>query len=468
MSVNGPTLGTLLVQRIDAALGIATSQQTNIANGARPDAVSQAAEAAKLDPLQNPTSREPRENVDRAQLQNEQQVRQAIERGKLDAQKGLLKGTREGPNTTTTPSAPTTLGNAARTILSLLTTFPQQPAPVQGRQPLVSPFGEGKQNTATQNQNAPSGTASGSGSSPAASTASAANPGSATSTGNPAGQTGQAGGSQGSTNATANSQGSTQATANAQGNPVISMAMTAQRTSPQAFMQALGNALQSSGLFYESHLADLAFGKTQAQTVRQEPQAQLHLAAQARPAQPPAATDATLQNNTVTSRAEPAGGPSASSGSTQASANAPGTGAQTAAQPGASATTLAGLHPESHLMVRQQLEVLANQTVAWRGEAWPDAKMDWEIQRREPDHDADPESQTHWATRLKLQLPHLGEIDVRINLVDNRVLLHAVAPQSAQTLSEHRDMLRSSFDASGLTLSQFVIDRTAAAKDNHD
>ena len=464
MSVNGPTLGTLLVQRIDAALGIATSQQTNIANGARPDAVSQAAEAAKLDQLQNPTSREPRENVDRAQLQNEQQVRQAIERGKLEAQKGLLKGTREGPSTTTTPSAPTTLGNAARTILSLLTTFPQQPAPVQGRQPLVSPFSDGNPNTANQSQNIPSGTASGPGSNPAATTASAANPGSATNANNPAGQTT---GSQGSTNAAANNQGSTQATTNAQGNPVISMAMTAQRTSPQAFMQALANALQSSGLFYESHLAELAFGKTQAQTVRQEPQAQLHLTAQARTAQHPAATDATPQSNAASSRAESGSGPSTSSGSTQASASASSTGTQTSAQPGAT-TTLAGLHPESHLMVRQQLEVLANQTIAWKGEAWPDAKMDWEIQRREPDHDADPESQTHWATRIRLQLPHLGEIDVRINLVDNRVLLHAVAPQSAQTLSEHRDMLRTSFDASGLTLSQFVIDRSAEAKENHE
>ncbi|MFA5597046.1 MAG: flagellar hook-length control protein FliK, partial [Pusillimonas sp.] len=67
----------------------------------------------------------------------------------------------------------------------------------------------------------------------------------------------------------------------------------------------------------------------------------------------------------------------------------------------------------------------------------------------------------------KLQLPHLGEIDVRINLVENRVLLHAVAPQSAQTLSEYGDMLRTSFDASGLTLGQLIIDSAPTRKDDN-
>lgn len=455
MSVGGPTLGTLLVQRIDAALGIATSQQTNIANGARPDAVSQAAEAAKLEQLQNPVVREPRESVERAQIQNDQQARQSIERTKLDAQKGLLAGSREGPNTGTTPSAPTTLGNAARTILSLLMSFPEQPAPVQSKQPLVSPFSEGRPNptgqTATGAANASAG--------PGANTGPNANAGpNATATPaapNQAGASSQGGPAAGTPNNIA-------ATTNTQGNAVISMAKTAQLTSPQAFAQALGNALQSSGLFYESHLADLAFGKTQANTVRQEPQAQLHQPSPLRGGTLQTTADAApAQNASTPSRAEPTTITNTPTGSGQTTT--PGS----ATQPAAS-TALAGLHPETHLMVRQQLEVLANQTIAWRGEAWPDAKMDWEIQRREPDHDAGPDAQTHWATRVKLQLPHLGEIDVRINLVDNRVLLHAVAPQSAHTLSEHRDLLRSSFDASGLTLSQFVVDSSTIEKDSND
>ena len=462
MSVNGPTLGTILVQRIDAALGIATSQQTSIANGARPDAVQQAAEAAKLEQLQNLVTREPRESVERAQQNSEQQLRQSVERTKLDAQKGLLSGARDGPSTGTTASAPTTLGNAARTILSLLTNFPEQPAPVQGKQPLVSPFSNEQQNPA--GQRAASTANAGPNASGAATTSTPANAGNTTPA---AGQTGASN----QTGQTGGAQNSASATTNTQGNAVISMAMAAQRVSPQSFAQALGNALQSSGLFYESHLANLAFGKTQAQTVRQEPQAQLHQpsALRGNPAQL-AAEAAPAQNAATASRAEPASTTNTASGTSQTASTGPGSGSagtQPSSSPQSVNTTLGGLHPETHLMVRQQLEVLANQTVAWRGEAWPNAQMDWEIQRREPDRDTDPEAQTHWATRIKLQLPHLGEIDVRINLVENRVLLHAVAPQSAQTLSEYGDMLRTSFDASGLTLGQLIIDSAPTRKDDN-
>lgn len=444
MSVGGPGLGTLLVQRIDAALGTTLSQQTNLTSGARPDAVSQAAEAARVEQIQNQLIRAPRESVDRAQLQNEQQIRQSIERGKLDAQKGLLSTPREGPNTGTTQSAPTTLGNTARTILALLMNYPEQPAPVQGRQPLVSPFQDGART--------PSGQAG----------SQATNAGAASTT-----STAQSKPAAGTTGPTPNAQ---PGAASTQPASAVTMALASQRVSTQAFSQALSSALQNSGLFYESHLSSVAFAKMPAQALRSEPQAQLTHPSQsaANPGSGAASTsssNAAAQNNATTATLA---GNAGRGESLQGSANQTTPVSQSTTNQPSPSTALSSLHPETHLLVRQQLEVLANQTLAWRGEAWPDAHMDWEIQKRDPNPSQSGEDQTHWATRLKLHLPHLGEVDVRLNLVGQQVLMHLVAPDAADTLSANSDALRASFNASGLQLNQFVIDKENSKADIDD
>ena len=52
-------------------------------------------------------------------------------------------------------------------------------------------------------------------------------------------------------------------------------ALAAQGPAARALGQALREALQTSGLFYESHLADLAFGRANPSELRKEPQADL-------------------------------------------------------------------------------------------------------------------------------------------------------------------------------------------------
>src|SRR5690606_36053017 len=59
MSVSGPSpLGTSMVQRVEAALGVTLSQQANLATGARPDAVTQPGQPDKIDPIKNPPPKE--------------------------------------------------------------------------------------------------------------------------------------------------------------------------------------------------------------------------------------------------------------------------------------------------------------------------------------------------------------------------------------------------------------------------
>ena len=137
--------------------------------------------------------------------------------------------------------------------------------------------------------------------------------------------------------------------------------MAAQGPAARALGQALREALQTSGLFYESHLADLAFGRANPSELRKEPQADLKQA------------DAQQQHSAATrARAEAP----ASRGA--GGADAPASGGSNAPAPG---TPINGIHQDLNALVRQQLDVLANQALAWRGEAWPGTPMDWEVQR---------------------------------------------------------------------------------------
>jgi len=174
---------------------------------------------------------------------------------------------------------------------------------------------------------------------------------------------------------------------------------------PATFARALAASVQTSGLFYESHLNNLAFGKQDVHSLQLEPQAQLSSAAE-----------------TV--------------------------------RPGA-----AGLHPETHLLVRQQLEVLANQVFAWHGKAWPDAPMWWEIKRHGDAAHGDAETQpTKWSTRIALELPNLGSVEARLHLTGQTLMLHLAAPAAAALLHENAQALRTRCESFGLHLSHFSID----------
>jgi hypothetical protein len=236
--------------------------------------------------------------------------------------------------------------------------------------------------------------------------------------------------------------------------------------------QSLAQTVRTSGMFYESHLSNLTFGKHALVDLMQEPQAQVGRGGNR--------TDAQAPNSAAPSTATGAGtGAEAqaarSAGETvpQAAASARGGdagGTQGAAPNPASAlppsSPLNGLDPQTHVLVRQQLEVLANQSFAWRGEAWPGTPMDWEISRREPSQDADGQPQTeHWATRLTINLPQLGEVQARLTLSGQQLVMHLLAPDSADVLREHSEGLRGRFSAQGLQLSQFSVAAQETASD---
>jgi hypothetical protein len=358
MSVGGAPLGTLLIQRLDTALGVTSSQQSNIVSGTRPDAVGPLENPNKIDAPQNETLRHPRESVDRTAAQAGRQGHEVVDKAILDARRLNLSLARNIPNIGSTPSAPTTLGQAAKTILALLASYPGPAPTVIGEilLPGPAPASPGRDEVTIKTAR-PDATAS----TPAAAS-----------------------------------------TASGVKGAAPSLAATV-----AAFVQGLSLAVQSSGLFYESHLNNLAFGKQSIDSLLQEPQGKIN---------------------------------------------------QPNADAATSASALSGLHPETHLLVRQQLETLANQAFVWRGEAWPDTPIQWElIRHEEANNDPDAIPDNHWATRIKLTMPNLGEVEAKIKLIGQHVTIHLVAASSAQRLSEHSKVLRSRYLASGLQLGQLSI-----------
>jgi hypothetical protein len=146
---------------------------------------------------------------------------------------------------------------------------------------------------------------------------------------------------------------------------------------PDALAGALQASIARSGLFYESHLADWALANYPRPELDQEPQSAL--AAQ------PAAADA-------------------------------------------NGTPAPALPPETtQPLIRHQLDALATGHFGWEGEAWPGQHVALVIEGDPAQRDA-PEPP--WRTRLRLDLPRLGRVDIDIAL-HGRSLALSVRPAAA-------------------------------------
>ena len=119
-------------------------------------------------------------------------------------------------------------------------------------------------------------------------------------------------------------------------------------------------------------------------------------------------------------------------------------------------------------LVQQQLNGLATQNFVWQGQVWPGQPMWWEIsadQESGPSQDNDPASQ--WQTRLKLDLPALGGIDVSLRLGSAGTLAISVNTEKSTSETALRDSaqaLREQLEAAGLILTQLRVDHVQAGE----
>ncbi len=236
----------------------------------------------------------------------------------------------------------------------------------------------------------------------------------------------------------------------------------------------LQQAIESSGLFYEAHLARWVFGDNiNEQQLRQEPQGQLSnptipaktttdLAGnkESLPTSPPSNTQPNSPlNPSLTASALEVRDERAEAVLSQTTAANNGVAVATTPPP----LVANELTP----LVQQQLTSLDNQTLQWQGQLIPGQNVFWEIikddeQKSGEDSDGPVSS---WRTRLRLQLPELGEIEARLHIQGGNIglLLEASDALTREKLQAGRGELRNQLAATGLTLTSLGIAPLAPA-----
>ncbi|WP_308924926.1 flagellar hook-length control protein FliK [Janthinobacterium sp. J1-1] len=185
-------------------------------------------------------------------------------------------------------------------------------------------------------------------------------------------------------------------------------------TDPSQVAQNLRDAVGSSGLFYESHVAEWADGKRPLASLLLEPQMQKTLQGEV------------MKNGTDLAAAQ---------------------------------------------LINLQLHTHEQARVQWQGEAWPGQKMQWDITKDGPDggqHPGQDEDATAWRSSVRFQFPLLGDLSAQVVLQGGNVQIQmqAGSEASADTLRQHAARLEASMAASGWPLSSLTIAGKPAGDDN--
>jgi len=393
----GTSLGTLLVQRLDAVLGHAVASHPHMVSGLRRDAVTGPG-AAQRPPATEDSQRKPTpaedaatllkpaaapqarlaavirtplpssdphalpdtvDSPDEADSIDEERPRQTVARGRDARAATTVDGSIRTPQSLPggTPSAPTVLGQTARLINTLLADPKLDGQTLRGAEPLMESAGGAK--------------------------------------------------------------------------------------SPAQMAAHLKHTIETSGLFYERHLAELAFGRRDIHQLRAEPQARWTAAhARASGSAKVATGHSGIGVGIGSSTNGEAATVSSSGVSSTATPRAETPASQTNAPP-------AALPPSQDALLRLQLEALATQELRWRGEAWDGAPMDWRIsgdEAGEPQDDARP-----WRSTLTLTLPRLGVVEIALSGTGQQLSVRMQADNAAAELNEQKKTLAARLRASGLS-----------------
>lgn len=185
-------------------------------------------------------------------------------------------------------------------------------------------------------------------------------------------------------------------------------------TDPSQVAQNLRDAVGSSGLFYESHVAEWADGKRPLASLLLEPQMQKTLQGEV------------MKNGTDLAAAQ---------------------------------------------LINLQLHTHEQARVQWQGEAWPGQKMQWDISKDAPEggqHNAQEEDATAWRSSVRFQFPLLGDLSAQVVLQGGKVQIQmqAGSEASADTLRQHAARLEASMEAAGWPLSSLTIAGKADGDDH--
>jgi len=198
--------------------------------------------------------------------------------------------------------------------------------------------------------------------------------------------------------------------------------------------QGLMQAISSSGLFYEFHLAQWVAGKRSLTSLLLEPQGRLseNLSQSPGTASPPASPGCELR-----SPIHPH---------------------QDYSNP---------MHRDTQALLRQQLDALESGHLQWQGEIWPGQTIEWDTVGEKMD-ESEGDSTTRypvWKTSVRLSLPNLGFISAVLRLGESGVEVRLAATESsAAILRVGAGHLVAGLDSAGIRLSSMGIEADEKAE----
>jgi hypothetical protein len=206
--------------------------------------------------------------------------------------------------------------------------------------------------------------------------------------------------------------------------------------------QALQNLLDTSGLFYESHVGEWASNERSLETLMREPQARFQ-----QQANDPAMQKLPLANGKV------------------AVSGLPDELASTALNAHEADTVLrlsAAENPQAARMVNLQLDLLEHRRTAWEGELWPGQKMLWEISEETPESEGQATitgTGAVWQSKIRIELPQLGAVTASLQLQGDHVRVHldAASSESAALLQSRSTALADALEAAGSALDILTV-----------
>ena len=243
--------------------------------------------------------------------------------------------------------------------------------------------------------------------------------------------------------------------------PLTTPVAPAPPQSAEELVPLLKQAIGQSGMFYESHQAEWVEGRLPRTALLQEPQGKLS-SPSAFAADPSPNRLAPQQGSQTVSDPITAVRPGSETATSNTADAAKSIVTQTSQSP-----TIA---PQLQSLVQQQLEAMATQNFVWQGPVWPGQDMRWEIDENATQGPQGDETAPRWTTRLRMTLPRLGEIDARIQLQGNQIMIAMSAgdDETRQRMRIDGESLRNQLDAAGLTLTSMGIEALAPEEPNGD
>jgi hypothetical protein len=198
--------------------------------------------------------------------------------------------------------------------------------------------------------------------------------------------------------------------------------------------QVLREAINNSGLFYESHQAQWVDGERSTSQLLQEPQNQPVPVSDRQPLPAPVMTGAA---------STPPGG--------QVSPDALGTSSQSVSIP---------IPPHLQPLVQQQLNALETGRILWQGQVLQNQPLQWQIWQQSGQGQAQGnEAERVWATSLQLDLPTLGSVTAQMRFSANgmSLTLDAGTPQTRTLLGSASSRLVSALNEAGLKVHSALV-----------